>query len=92
MPRGLSERQRTIIALFDGSRRRLVYGEGPLTTSELMEELVEAGDLPKGIRRDIARFTIRRACRSLERRGHLASKPVIVDDTGGTAIEWRASK
>lgn len=94
MSRGLSRIQQAIVGLLRGEVRRNCYsGGGSLTTGELAEELEALGlvdrEWPKHWRQSV--FVVRRACRSLLRRGLVTGKyercndpPVVM------TIEWTA--
>src|SRR5262245_13993430 len=94
MSRGLSKRQRIILAVLDGSRPRRVYAPGPMTTRELVQELVAHGALPERAGKPAWRqalFTTRRACFSLVRRGLLEGRYCIDGDPPSClSITWKA--
>jgi len=72
MSRGQSKLQREIAGLLDGSLKGQVFHcAGGLCTAELLEELIERGTIDERVPRKAALFTIRRACRSLVKRGVL---------------------
>lgn len=93
MSRGLSRLQRGIYDLLAGKRRGLVYGSGgPLTTSELVEELIEAGLLADDIPQEQATFTVRRSCYGLVQRGLLKGAPSSHGEHAWIkTITWRAA-
>lgn len=89
MSKGLSKLQRQIVGLLDGSIKRQVYSSGPLTTAELLEELIASGVMADDRDRKLAMFTIRRACHSLLNRGIIAGEYIHdCDNAGRIAAKW----
>lgn len=96
MSRGLSKLQNRIVDLVEGRvpARERVYGGTVLTTLELVVELASEGFLPDGMPggRKQEQFTVRRACRSLERRGRIRCEGRFRDDAGKLVLTWSAAR
>jgi hypothetical protein len=90
MSKGLSKLQRTIVGLLDGSLKRQFYRGGALITSELLAELVDREAVREDMPRNMAMFTVRRACMSLVERGILEGEYSIhADYPWAKVITWR---
>lgn len=91
MSRGISKLQQRILdTLGDGlDRSERFYNPGPLDTPELLESLEHGGFFPDNggcLRHRL--FAVRRACRSLERRGLIRGEKVIAVDCGPRPVCW----
>lgn len=78
MSKGLSKLQKAIVGLLDGSiKSRLYRGGGALDTREILEALMDSGEMSSDTNHKSAMFTVRRACLSLLNRGIIKGEYVI---------------
>jgi len=92
MSKGPGKTQRAILDLLAGRKTGPVYaGGGTLTTAELTDNLVAAGILPEGNRKDAA-FRVYRSCGALYHRGLVEAKLVHDEDHGTDCWSWSLKK
>ena len=93
MSRGLSEIQKTILGLLEGTEKGRVYKiNREAITREIADELLERGLLNESAPRKQLSFTVIRACASLVRRGLVeGTYEPDCDNPGRTTVTWRAS-
>jgi len=93
MSKGLSEIQKTILGLLNGTEKGLVYrnAAGGLDTREIVEELLEREILNQNAPRKQLASTVIRACSSLVRRELIEGLYVPdANNPGRRTISWKA--
>lgn len=94
MSKGLGKLQRVIFDLLSGKRKGQVYSSSSagLCTSELLEELLEAGFVSDGMPRMQQMASVLRACRGLVNRGMISGKYTPdCDNPGRTTVQWEGN-